>query len=182
MRPVTLEELLEEKNNPDMIVHTKDLYKYQFFHGTYTLSQDTLYGKGIKIIERKERSFAGAIALKDISVLNVEKENADKNAQGQIMVQTNDFNSYQFEEGDYSFTADSIMGSGKSLRINKEIPFEGKIPLNDIYIFDVNQLNTGNTILLVLGVGLIGLIVAAAIAVNDLNNSMSSGCNKMSYR
>jgi hypothetical protein len=67
---------------------------------------------------------------------------------------TKDNKEYQFDDGDYTINSDTLTGSGLSLSGNNEMPFSGKIALDDVTTFNLDKLDVELTILvsaLVLG-------------------------------
>ena len=58
---------VEEEGKPDEIfVETKDSQRYHFLNTGYYVENDTLYGKGAKVVDGIEQAFEGKLALSDI--------------------------------------------------------------------------------------------------------------------
>lgn len=99
-----------------------------------------------------------------------------------IYVNTVDDNQYFFQSGSYSVSNDSLKGIGKKILPNEMQPFNGKIALKDIVSFEEQTTNTGNTILLALGIVTIGIIIVVAIAAASVSESAHSCTNSINNR
>ena len=99
-----------------------------------------------------------------------------------IYVNTTDDNQFFFEAGHYSLSNDSLNGVGKKVLLNEMNPFNGKIALTDIVSIEEETTNTGNTILLVLGIVAVGAIVIFAIAAAHFSSSAHSCTESINNR
>jgi hypothetical protein len=99
-----------------------------------------------------------------------------------IYVNTVDDNQYFFEAGHYSLSNDSLNGIGKIVLPNEMKSFNGKIVLTDIVSIEEKTTNTGNTILLVLGIAAVGAIVIFAIAAASFSSSAHSCADSINKR
>ena len=99
-----------------------------------------------------------------------------------IYVNTTDDNQFFFEAGHYSLSNDSLNGVGKKVLLNEMKPFNGKIALTDIVSIEEETTNTGNTILLVLGIVAVGAIVIFAIAAAHFSSSAHSCTESINNR
>jgi hypothetical protein len=166
IQQVNLEEIKESNSIKELTVHTRDSVSYRFNKGNFSFKSDSLSGTGTRIIDRKEISFSGNIALKDILKIDPEKQNADKNLQGDIVVHTRNMYTYAFDEGDYLFKADTLYGEGDQLSLHSENPFSGELALSDITGLDAYKYDGGRTatsvIIATLFFGLIALGYAMA--------------------
>ena len=62
----------EEEGKPDEIyVKTKDNQEYHFYYPSFDIENDTLYGKGVRIVSEKEILFEGELALSDIESIEI---------------------------------------------------------------------------------------------------------------
>jgi hypothetical protein len=87
-----------------------------------------------------------------------------------IYVNTTDDNQYFFQSGNYLFEADSLLGNGKKILPTKEENFKGKIALTDILTVEQETVDTGNTILLVLGILVTGALIYVALAAATITS------------
>jgi hypothetical protein len=91
-----------------------------------------------------------------------------------IYVNTINDDQYFFPGGHYSFEADSLIGNGKKiLPISEEI-FKGKIAFADILTVEQETTDTGNTILLALGILVAGALIFAGIAAASMSSAANS--------
>lgn len=91
-----------------------------------------------------------------------------------IYINTVNDDQYFFASGDYFFETDSLSGNGKRILPTNEEDFIGKIAFADILTVEQETSNTGNTILLIVGIVLIGALVFAGISAAALSSSMNS--------
>ena len=172
LQQATLQEVKEDNKISELTVHTRDSVSYRFKKGNFSFKDDSLSGTGTKIIDRKEISFSGDIALNDILRIDPEKQNADKNLQGEIVVQTKNMNTYKFDEGDYLFKVDTLYGEGEQLILHSEDPFSGELAIGNIISLDAYKLDSGKTIIAVLLTTLyLGLITLLIIGGNSEHKS-----------
>lgn len=94
-----------------------------------------------------------------------------------IFVNTVNDDQYYFASGHYSFETDSLSGNGKKILPTKEEGFVGKIAFADILTVEQETSDTGNTLLLLLGIVVAGALIYVGIAaavgssvVHDLSN------------
>lgn len=99
-----------------------------------------------------------------------------------IYVSTDNNDYYFFPSGNYSLTNDSLRGVGKKILLDKEESFNGKIALADIVTVEQKTTAVGNTILLVLGISLIGLIIAAAALGAAAGSAMNRSCESINTK
>jgi len=91
-----------------------------------------------------------------------------------IYVNTISDDQYFFQSGHYSFETDSLSGNGQKILPTKEENFTGKIAFSDILTVEQETTDTGNTILLALGIVTVGAIIAVAIAAAAFSSSVHS--------
>jgi hypothetical protein len=87
-----------------------------------------------------------------------------------IYVNTITDDQYFFQSGNYLFEADSLLGNGKKILPTKEENFKGKIALTDILTVEQETVDTGNTILLVLGILVTGALIYVALAAATITS------------
>lgn len=91
-----------------------------------------------------------------------------------IYVNTINDDQYFFQSGHYSFETDSLSGNGKKILPTKEENFVGKIAFADIVTVEQETADTGNIILLVVGILVAGALIFVGIAAASFNSSMHS--------
>ncbi len=91
-----------------------------------------------------------------------------------ILVNTVNDSQYFFASGHYIFETDSLSGNGKKILPTKEERFVGKIAFADILTVEQETSDTGNTILLVLGIVAAGAAIYAGIAFAATSSTMNS--------
>jgi hypothetical protein len=104
---------------------------------------------------------------------------------GEIYVITENYDKYQFGKNSYHIKEDTLYGKGLKILLDNKIPFNGKIPVNEIKYFEVEEVDAVATTGLILGVGaLVGII----LVINKFGNvkhkkqESSSGCTQTKYK
>ena len=93
-----------------------------------------------------------------------------------IYINTIDDNKYFFSAGMYFLENDSLAGTGRKITLTESEIFKGKIALSDIASVEQETTDSGNTILLVTGILVVGAITLAGIAALSVSSSIQS-CN-----
>ncbi|HCY76617.1 MAG TPA: hypothetical protein DHV28_11925 [Ignavibacteriales bacterium] len=91
-----------------------------------------------------------------------------------IFVNTLNDDQYFFASGHYTFEADSLSGKGMIILPNKKGNFSGKIAFADILTVEQEASDTGNTILLVVGILLTGALIFVGISAAAFSSSVNS--------
>ncbi len=110
------------------------------------------------------------VASKD----TIEEEVESGTLHGDIYIITKDNNRYHFGYWGYQIKNDTLYGKGLKINPNGEEPFDGKIAMDDISHFEVEEAEPLATIGLVLGVAAFAMIVLGAIVVNSTSNEVKS--------
>ncbi len=111
----------------------------------------------------------GCYSLKEITTDEI--ENGQK---GKLIILSRDMVRYEFERNMYSVRADSLYGYG--IRVNtdeEELPFTGKVALNDITSIHLEQIDP--FAMGCLGLGIISLAIIVGIAISDFKVPVSMG-------
>jgi hypothetical protein len=94
------------------------------------------------------------------------KEELEQNNHRELSIVTKDYIEYHFDSYMYSVKNDSLLGVSTFFQLNREVPFNGKIALNDITDIKIKNTNTIGSIGMVLGLltifGLTIIVVALA--------------------
>ena len=93
---------------------------------------------------------------------------------GDIFIITKDNNRYHFGDWGYQIKNDTLYGKGLKVNPNGEEPFDGKIAMDDISHFEVEEAEPLATIGVVIGVAAFVTIVLGAIALNSASNDVKS--------
>lgn len=104
----------------------------------------------------------------------IEEELESGTLHGDIYIITNDHNRYHFGEWGYHIKNDTLYGKGLKINPNGEEPFEGKIAMDDISHFEVEETDPMATTGVILGVAAFALLVFGIIAVISFNDSVRS--------
>lgn len=91
----------------------------------------------------------------------------------EISILTKDNKSYIFKPGNYRAEQDSLFGIGTMVdETSNSFDFRGKIAFQDIEIISGSQIDSGNTILLILGIGALVLLIFFAAAAGSATGSL----------
>jgi len=91
-----------------------------------------------------------------------------------IFIITKDNNRYHVGDWGYQIKNDTLYVKGLKINPNGEELFDGKIAMDDISHFEVEEAETLATIGVVLGVAAFAMIVLGAIALNSASNDVKS--------
>ena len=123
-------------------------------------------------------NYLACTTLNVASKESVEEEIANGTLRSDIYIITKDNDRYHFGEWGYRITDDTLFGKGLKINLNGEEPFEGKIPLDDISHFEVEEEDALATIGLVLGIAALGLLVFGIIITTSMSNDIKSCSEK----
>ena len=88
------------------------------------------------------------------------REELEQDNQRELYIVTKDYINYHFDCNMYSVKNDSLLGIGTFYQLNREMPFNGKIALNDITDIKIKNINTIGSIGMVLGLAtILGLTI-----------------------
>jgi len=95
-----------------------------------------------------------------------------------IFIITKDNNRYHLGNWGYQIKNDTLYAKGLKVNPDGEEPFEGKIAMDDISHFEVEEGDALATTGLVLGITAIAALIIGIIAVNSIDNSLSESCSQ----
>ncbi len=105
----------------------------------------------------------GCYSFETIRGIEIKNE-LERDNRRELTILTKDYKKYQFDSFMYTVVNDSLIGTGTLLRLNKEIPFQGKIAVIDITDIEFKNTNIIGSIGMILGVitvfGLIIIVIA----------------------
>ncbi len=104
----------------------------------------------------------------------IEEELESGTLHGDIYIITKDNNRYHFGEWGYRIESDTLYGKGLKINPNGEELFDGKIAMDDISHFEVEETDPMATTGVILGVAAFAMIVLGAIVVNSASNEVKS--------
>jgi hypothetical protein len=108
-------------------------------------------------------NFIGCYSFETIRGTEIKNE-LERDNRRDLTIVTKDYKEYQFDSFMYTVVNDSLLGTGTLLRLNKEIPYQGKIAVNDITDIEFKNTNIIGSIGMILGVitvfGLIIIVIA----------------------
>jgi len=168
MQKVTKDELLQASGYPELYVKTKDK-EYAFEEKSYTVSNDTILGKGEYIFKIKPENnfepFEGKIFIKDVDEIKTDSYKSTSDTANLIVLTSEKEYIFNFDESTYSVKNDTIYGKGKCRFRNVSDRFEGIIgvSLYDAEEIQIDKFNLANTIVLmsVVVLSLVGIIAIA---------------------
>ncbi len=169
MQKVTKDEFLQASDYPELYVKTKDK-EYVFEGKNYSVSNDTILGKGEYILKIKPENnfepFEGKIFVKDVDEIKTDSYKSTSDTANLIVLTNEKEYIFKFDENTYSVRNDTIYGKGKCRLINVDKQFEGMIDvsLNDAEEIQIDKFNLGTTIALV---SVLVLSILTAIAMAD---------------
>ena len=117
-------------------------------------------------------NYLACTSLNVASKETIEEEFESGTLHGDIYIITKDNNRYHFGDWGYQIQNDTLYGKGLKVNPNGEEPFDGKIAMDDISHFEVEEAETLATVGVVLGVAAFAMIVLGAIAMNSASNDV----------
>ena len=91
----------------------------------------------------------------------------EKNKKGSVTIITKNMETYQFAKGWYHIESDTLYGNGAKLNAEHNIPFSGKIALDEIDVIKVEAPNGFRTLTLILGVAAITCLVIYVVVMSS---------------
>ncbi len=119
-------------------------------------------------------NYLACTTLNVASKESIKEEMKNGTLRGDIYIITKDNNRYHFGEWGYHIENDTLYGKGLKINPNGEEPFDGKIAMDDISHFEVEEGDALATTGLVLGVAAFGLLVLGIIVTNSVSNDVKS--------
>ena len=109
----------------------------------------------------------GCYSFEHIRGSAIKEEIAHDDSRRDLSIVTKDYNEYHFESFMYTVVNDTLLGTGTLLRLNKEIPFQGKIAVNDISDIEFKNTNIIGSIGMVLGLLTVFGIIIIVIGISN---------------
>ena len=109
---------------------------------------------------------------------SIEEEMNEGTLRSEMYIITKDNNRYHFGSWGYRIENDTLFGKGLKVNPNGEEPFEGKIAMDDISHFEVEEGDGMATMGLVLGIGALAALTVVLIGAITFGNSVESCSQK----
>ena len=109
---------------------------------------------------------------------SIEEEMKEGTHRSEIYIVTKDYHRYRFGDWGYRIENDTLYGKGYKINPSGKELFEGKIPLDDISHFEVEEVDGLATLGLVVGTAAFLLLAYGIIAAIALGNSLKSCTQK----
>jgi len=106
-------------------------------------------------------NYVGCYSSEIISKAEIDQGTKKINFDEEISISTKDYNSYRFGAHQFQIENDTLYGTGVTSKLGNEVPFKGKIAMNDITSIEQKSMDAGATTGLIIG----GLVLGALIAV-----------------
>jgi hypothetical protein len=117
-------------------------------------------------------NYLACTSLNVASKETIQEELNSGSLHSDIFIITKDNNRYHFGDWGYQIQNDTLYGKGLKVNLNGEEPFDGKIAMDDISHFEVEEAEPLATVGVVLGVAAFAMIVLGAIMVNSASNDV----------
>jgi len=91
----------------------------------------------------------------------------------EIYFTTNDLTRYHFAAYHYQVVNDTIYGEGTLQKNGNEVPFDGKIAMNEINSIEQYQIDSGTTTGLTLGIMAVGVLAAGLLILALIADSFN---------
>ncbi len=123
-------------------------------------------------------NYLACTTLNVASKETIKEEAKNGKLHGEIYIITNDHNRYLFGEWGYHIENDTLYGKGLKINPNGEEPFDGKIAMDYISHFEVEETDPMATTGVILGVAAFALLVFGIISLIAFNDSIDSCSQK----
>ena len=123
-------------------------------------------------------NYLACTSLNVASKESIEEDLASGTLHADIYMITKDNNRYHFGDWGYHIKNDTLYGKGLKINLNGEEPFEGKIAMDDISHFEVEEAEPIATVGVILGVTTFVLIVLGIIVYNSASNDVANSCEQ----
>ena len=123
-------------------------------------------------------NYLACTSLNVASKESIEEDLASGTLHAEIYMITKDNNRYHFGDWGYHIKNDTLYGKGLKINLNGEEPFEGKIAMDDISHFEVEEAEPIATVGVILGVTTFVLIVLGIIVYNSASNDVANSCEQ----
>ena len=119
-------------------------------------------------------NYLACTSLNVVSKNSIKEEIRDGIIHNELFIITMDNNRYHFGARGFRIEHDTLYGKGLKINLNNEELFEGKIPLDDISHFEVEEIDAMATVGLVLGTAAILAVVLTLVIASALTSEFVS--------
>ena len=107
--------------------------------------------------------FIGCYSSETISIKEIEEGTEQIAFRENITIVTKDHNSYYFPAFQFQIKNDTLYGTGTHITFGQEVPFTGKIAMNDISSIKQEEVDAGSTTGLIVALALVGAAIVGII-------------------
>ena len=118
-------------------------------------------------------NFIGCYSSEVISKEELDKGNAQIDFNEEIYVTTQDYSRYHFLKGFYQIQKDTLYGEGSVQNAGDEIPFKGKIAMDEVTSFEQSKPDAGSSAGLTIGIIAIGAVALGLILLAMLSDAFN---------
>ena len=108
-------------------------------------------------------NFAGCYSTETISINKIKDGTEQINFGKNITIVTKDYSTYCFPAFQYQINNDTLYGTGTHITLGNEIPYKGKIAMNDISSIKQEEVDAGSTTGLIVIIAVVGAVIAGII-------------------
>lgn len=108
----------------------------------------------------------------------IKEEVASGTLHSDIFIITKDNNRYHLGNWGYQIKNDTVYAKGLKINPDGEEPFDGKIAMDDISHFEVEEGDALATTGLIVGVAVIGLLVYGIVVMNSTSSAVANSCSQ----
>ena len=123
-------------------------------------------------------NYLACTSLNVASKETIQEELDSGKLHGDIYIITKDNNRYHVGDWGYQIKNDTLYVKGLKVNPNGEVPFDGKIAMDDISHFEVEEAETLATVGVVLGIAAFVMIVLGAIVIDSASNDVANSCEQ----
>jgi hypothetical protein len=118
-------------------------------------------------------NFIGCSSTKVVTNKKLDNGTAQIDINKEIYLTTKDQNRYYFPKWSYQILNDTLFGEGTYINNGREIPFNGKVAINDIEWIEQNEIDIESTTGLTLGIIAIGVLATGLILLALIADSFN---------
>ena len=145
----------------------------------YIVEENKMYKKiSISFLIVFLLNYLSCTSLNVTSKETIKEEVDSGKLHGDIFIITKDNNRYHLGDWGYQIKNDTLYAKGLKVNPDGEEPFDGKIAMDDISHFEVEEGDAVATTGLVLGVAAVGALILGIIAMNAASNDVAESCSQ----
>jgi len=118
-------------------------------------------------------NFIGCYSSEVISKKEIDEGTQQIDFHQDISINTKDYKTYHFAANQYQVENDSLYGNGLVTKLGSEVPFRGKIAMDDILSFEQSTIDAGSTIGLIAGIVAVGALILGIIFTATISDAFN---------